>query len=355
MLRRCAAAALVVGATALAASPAAAAGTTGSVYGVTTDGRLVLFDRADPGAPFSKNTVITGIAGGDQLRGIDVRLADPARGRARDQLYAFTATSGGAGRVYLVDGDPASPTFAAATLVSTLPASVQVTDGQYDIDFDPVADALRIVGTDGQNLRLTDGPVATCAGTAGTSSIANTQAPGFGGDLAFTCVDGDLHYTTASVGSPTIAGAAYAPRGASSSTSLFDVDSERSSLTQQTNPDAGELGDPRSFQLAGGGQVLSILGFDISSDDASAAYVSSQIYTPKNTTRTHLLKVDLATGKATDVGEVGTEVLESIALAPAASDPAPVVPEAPGAVALPALGAATMGLGVFVLRKRKPV
>jgi hypothetical protein len=152
--------------------------TSGDTFGVTSTGRLVTFDRADPALDTA--IAITGLQAGETVVGLDVR----AGGATPGELYALGST----GRLYTVN-----TTSGVATLKSTLAADAgDTTDAftalsgtEFGVDFNPVADRLRVVSDTGQNLRIdadtgatvTDAPLST-AGTArsGVNGAAYTNA-----------------------------------------------------------------------------------------------------------------------------------------------------------------------------------
>jgi hypothetical protein len=159
--------------------PAPGAGvTSGDTFGITSTGRLVTFDRADPALDTA--IAVSGLQSGDTIVGLDVR----AGGATPGQLYAL----GSGGRLYTID-----TTTGVATLKSTLAADAgDATDPftalsgtEFGVDFNPVADRLRVVSDTGQNLRIdvdsgfvtTDAPL-TSGGTAraGINGTAYTNA-----------------------------------------------------------------------------------------------------------------------------------------------------------------------------------
>src|SRR5207247_3679970 len=100
---------------------------------LTGDGMLITFPAEHPGDARTRKP--SGVSG--QLIGLDRR---PANGL----LYGLTA----AGDVYTID-----PVTAGAGLVSTL--TVPFNGGSRSgLDFNPKTDRLRLVGHDGQNLRV---------------------------------------------------------------------------------------------------------------------------------------------------------------------------------------------------------
>ena len=130
---RRAAAALAV--TALALIGPAGAQAAESFYGVTASNRLVTFNSDTPGA-IRSGVPITGLADSDTgIQGIDVRPADGA-------LYGV----GSAGILYRIDP---------ATGVSTqIGLGFGLSGRSFGVDFNPVADRLRVVSDSGQNLRV---------------------------------------------------------------------------------------------------------------------------------------------------------------------------------------------------------
>ncbi len=132
---------LLAGATLLAGGAAEAA----TLVGLTADNHLVRIDTETrrAGAP----VMVRGVEG--VLIGIDVRPAD-------DRLYGVTD------RNQIVAIDPAS---GAATPVSTL-SQPFVSGGRAVVDFNPVADRLRLMGMNGTNYRINvDNGAVTVDGT----------------------------------------------------------------------------------------------------------------------------------------------------------------------------------------------
>src|SRR6266498_2563697 len=97
---------------------------------------LITFDSASPGTVSSPIT-ITGLQGGESILGIDRR---PANGL----LYGIGSTS----RLYLIN-----PTTGAATQVGSAGAFT-LSGTAFGLDFNPVVDRLRVVSSNGQNLRI---------------------------------------------------------------------------------------------------------------------------------------------------------------------------------------------------------
>ncbi len=116
----------------------------GDSFAVTTTGRLVHFDKAEPGR-LTWAVDLTGL-GSETILGLDVRPAD-------GKLYALTD----AAKLYTID-----PMTGIATHKSTLVADAADATLPYTglsgtdigIDFNPVGDRLRVTNAAGMNLRI---------------------------------------------------------------------------------------------------------------------------------------------------------------------------------------------------------
>ena len=197
-------------------------------YGVTESDRLVTFQSDTPGA-IRSSVPITGLIDGDEgITGIDVRPADKT-------LYG----TGTAGVLYRI-----VPGTGVATPLSQIPGFTSV-GKSFGVDFNPVADRLRLVSDSGQNLRVSpvNGQATTDASLAYAAGDANAgKAPG-------------------------VAAAAYSNNilGATT-TELFGLDTARDALVVQNPPNAGTLRTrgPLGFD------AVSPAGFDIAGSDGRA-------------------------------------------------------------------------------------
>jgi hypothetical protein len=203
-----------------------------NTYALTSQDRLVYFDRTTGAIRSAKS--ITGLASGESILGIDFRPSDAA-------LYAL-ATSG---NLYLVD-----VTSARAVLRSTLTADSADTtspfvalDGEvFGVNFNPVADRLRIVSNTGQNLRINV-------------------------DTGATTTDGALN-----PGTPSVTAAAYSNSfAAACRTRLYVIDTSTSKLLLQDPPNSGTLTEIGDLGAASRGAAWA--GFEIvaQSDGTSQA------------------------------------------------------------------------------------
>jgi hypothetical protein len=128
-----------------------------TVVAVTHAAELIRFNAGQPQRVLARQP-LQGLPAGETLVGIDYRVA-------RGVLYALSAS----GRLYTID-----TTSAALKPVGAVPAAA-LQGGTIGVNFNPVADRIRVVSDAGQNLRLhpdtgalaaTDPTVAYAAGDA---------------------------------------------------------------------------------------------------------------------------------------------------------------------------------------------
>ncbi|MES2476952.1 MAG: DUF4394 domain-containing protein [Verrucomicrobiota bacterium] len=226
------------------------------VVGLTRDQRLLRFDEYSPDRAKS-SMPISGLTGSDTaLVGIDYRVQD-------GKLYGV----GNAGGIYTVN-----PKTGVAVYVNSL--SVALSGTSFGVDFNPVADRLRVISDTGQNLRH------------------NVNAGGI------TLADSTLNYT---LGSPaqSISGAAYTNNDldATTSTTLYDIDTALDQVVLQSPPNAGSLAATGKLtvdtSLETGFDIYSTLRDGVTVDVEALASLSSPTGTAS------LYSVHLPTGKVT--------------------------------------------------------
>jgi hypothetical protein len=233
---------MVSAAALLAAFPAGAATLAGLVGGDT----LVHID-----VDTRKVSKTVKIDGAKDLVGIDVRPAD-------GMLYGVIRD----GTVVTIDPDTGKAR-AKSKLQAMVPARAMVT-----IDFNPVADRLRILGSDGTNLRanVDDGMVTT---------------------------DGRLKFAEGT-GAPSIIAGAYSNSfKGTKETALYDIEANSGALVKQAPPNDGVLAPIGKL----GPAIMSPAAFDIWSD-GKGMNVGWLLAGGA------LWKVDLASGKAESAGLV---------------------------------------------------
>jgi len=218
--------------------------------GLAGDTTLVMFDTET--LEVSATMDVTGV---DALAGIDFRPADGL-------LYGVSK----AGEIVTID-----TTTGAATVKSTLSEALPSYDGAI-VDFNPMADRLRLMAADGTNHRVNvdDGMVTV------------------DGSLAYE--DTDMHAGE----TPAVVAAAYTNSvGKPEATKMFDIDATIVALIQQTAPNDGTLAAIGKLGVDGG----SVYAFDIA---ATADLVNTAYLVVDNALHT----VDLETGAATLVGPI---------------------------------------------------
>ena len=147
---------VIIGLALTPATPVAA-----TAFALTSDNRLLGFSPRSPNTLTS--TVAIAAPAGESVVGIDIRPIDGL-------LYAVTLAADGTGRVYTVN-----TTSGALTAVATISVPLQGT--VFSVDFNPMANALRVIGTGGQSLAVN---LTTSPGTAtvnGSVNLAGTSAP----------------------------------------------------------------------------------------------------------------------------------------------------------------------------------
>ncbi|MED5596315.1 DUF4394 domain-containing protein [Janthinobacterium sp. P210006] len=236
-------------------------------YGLTDDARIVTFKTATPNT-LDANVAITGLAAGERLLGFDIRPKDGL-------LYGVSS----AGRIVTID-----PATGAASVKATLAADAADASAPYTaiagtafgVDFNPVADRLRVIANTGQSLRINV-------------------------DTGATTTDGAINRAGAA---PVVTAAAYSNSFAgTTATTLFDIDTASASLALQNPPNDGTLVNVGLLGVAAAGDV----GFDIA---GGANGLALAVLRTSATGPSSLYRIDLATGAA---------VLSGGAAAPAAS------------------------------------
>ena len=237
--------------------PEESAATTGPnqmVYGLTENNELVAFNANNPGT-FSLKTAVSGITAGEKLMSVDFR---PATG----ELYALSNAS----KLYIINTSTAT-----SRVVGTAAFTPAISGTIASIDFNPTVDRIRLVTNTGQNLRLNpeNGAVAATDG-----SIATTSS---------------------------IAGVAYSnSKSGASSTILYDLDMNSGKLFKQDPPNNGTLVEVGSLGITFTGQAA----FDINPDNSVALVAATK------DSKNNLYKLDLSTGKTTNIGSLSQKVID---------------------------------------------
>jgi hypothetical protein len=248
------------------------------VFAVTDAAELIEFNAGQPQRILARKP-LQGLPAGDTLVGIDYRVA-------RGVLFALSAS----GRLYTIN----TATGALAPVAAAPAAALQ--GSTVGVNFNPVADRIRVVTDSGQNLRL----------HPDTGALAAT-------DPALAYMPGDARHGQA----PRLAAAAYTYNKQNDKlTTNYAIDRAAGTLVTQgtvegvvpsVSPNTGLL---RSVGPLGTGPV-DAAALDIADTDNTALAALRQ----GSRTRLHL--VNLATGAATLLGTVGDgRALWGMAIAP---------------------------------------
>lgn len=240
--------------------------------GLTPEQSLVSFRTCRPGK-FTELGAVTGLQGGDtRLVGIDFRV--------QDGLLYGVANGGG---IYTLD-----LATAAATKVSQLSTALDGT--RFGVDFNPAANALRIVSDTGQNLRH---PFALP-------------------EPRTTLVDLALNYTPG-VTALGVTSAAYSNNDldVNTGTSLFAVDATLDQVVLQAPPNNGSLAATGKLTVAADAAV----GFDIYSKLKNGVTLTNRAVATISVGGVGgLYTVDLLTGKASLVAPLAAPLLDFAAM-----------------------------------------
>ncbi|MGE0028640.1 MAG: DUF4394 domain-containing protein [Thermoleophilia bacterium] len=247
--------ALALAAALAVAAPAAAQAR--DIYATDSAGNLHRLDSRTPGVVLD-TVAITGLPAGVSLVGIDIR---PATG----DLVGV----GGNSVVYTLD-----PGTGAATPVGNGFAP-GLTGTSFGVDVNPVPDALRITSDANGNYRI-----AFATGNHGAGSPDGALNPG----------------------DPTVVASAYTNSALTATrpatTTLYAIDAASDQLLVQNPPNAGTLADPKPL----GVDVGDATSFDI----AGAGNLGYVATVRAGDQGSRLYRLDIATGRMTELGPIGT-------------------------------------------------
>lgn len=249
------------------------------IYGIAAVGNstsLLTWDSALPGSIVS-GSFVSGLQSNETIVGIDFR---PATG----ELYALGTTS----RLYTLNTSTGAATAVAG------PFTPALNGFNFGFDFNPTIDRIRTVAETNKNTVLN--PITGAVQLSATDLFFGAGDPNFGVD-------------------PNVVNSAYTNNfvGAAS-TQLYGIDTALDILVTQAN-NAGTLGTvgPLGFNATGVG------GFDISGT-TGVAYAA---LLPSGSSQSNLYAINLATGAATNLGQIdGGVIITAISVAPAIPEPA---------------------------------
>jgi hypothetical protein len=224
----------------------------GDSFAVTSSGRLMHFDLAQPGR-FTFAVELTGLGANEKLVALDMRPTDGKLYGLADsaKLYTIDPMSGAVTLKSVLAADSSDATSPFTGLVGT----------DFGIDFNPITDRLRVTSNTGQNLRInadtgkviTD--IAISGQTTGYAAIAHNN------NIAASC-----------------------------RTRLYAIDPNGGRFVTQS-PNEGTTEGAGGLRLT----ATATVGFDIYTDamDKDAAYAGLTVGG-----QTGMYKIDLGTGEA---------------------------------------------------------
>lgn len=238
----------------------------GELLALTDNNGLISFNSGLPGK-LCTNATLNGLQGNETVVGIDTRPADR-------NVYALTS----AGRLYTVTAATGTVAFRATLAASVSDTSLPfqgLDGGNITVDVSPAADGLRVLSSNGMNLRV-------LFDTGETFTDDRLNPPGSG-----------------------VTAAAYTNSFAGTSTStLYVIDTTNDRLMIQgrapSTPIAGDLQPVGPLGISGDVQALAGLDINAINNNAFAALNVGAA------TTSDLYSIDLTTGKATRIGPIGS-------------------------------------------------
>jgi hypothetical protein len=267
-----------------------------------TNNKLAAFPMAFP-AGFETPVNITGVLAGDTLVSIDRR---PQNGFLYGLGYNSTA---GTVQLYSISSSTAfaTPIGAVGSFVAADGTSVRIgTDDStvFGLDFNPMADRIRVVNSIGQNFRMNPNNGALVDGDA---TNAGTQMDGAISGPAMSL--NESAYTN-SVQNTTV-------------TTLYGVDATTDALCIQNPPNASTQTMCQPLSVP----VETVQGFDIppsvtvTTSNAPATGLGVAVVRASGRTQDELVMVNLANGTVTTAGPISAAGVVGIALQQPAATP----------------------------------
>lgn len=262
-----------------------------SLVGLSSAGELIRF-RSDAPDTITSRVAVTGLVAGDTLLALDTRSTN-------GRLYGL----GSGGRIYVIHA-----ATGVASVIRTAPFEVPLSGTSFDIDFDPAGGRIRIVSDSGQNLRVDADTGAVLDGDAATAGVQ--------GDTSLSYAAGDVNQGM----TPRVVAVAYDRTESSSGlASLFVIDANLGVLARLGSsggsPESPNSGVLRTIGSLGADTTL-VMGFEILGNSTGVAALG----TPGGAAR--LYSIDLATGAATLIGDVGSgENLRDLSAPPTSNPP----------------------------------
>ncbi|TXR55798.1 DUF4394 domain-containing protein [Quadrisphaera setariae] len=242
-----------------------------SVVGLASEGTSLVQLKVRKGVQAGASAKVTGLQGDAKLVGIDHRVQD-------GKLYGV----GDKGGVYTLDAGNG-----AATKVAQLTVGLQGT--AFGVDFNPAANALRIISDTGQNLRH---PFAT----PGAQTVADKT---LNSPTATPPVDGTKGVTAAAYTNNDLADG--------TGTVLYDISTASDQLLIQSPANSGALVPVGGLGVDAQGDA----GFDVLSELRDGRSVGSKAWASLTVGgKQGLYEVNLTNGSASKVGDLPAGVTD---------------------------------------------
>lgn len=254
---------------------------------------LILINPNDGSASTLAPVAISSIPAGQTLVGIDYRPVD-------NLLYALgydASTTGNNTQLFILDPGTNSVTAVAPAIRLNLGGP----NDRIGFDFNPTVDRIRVVSSNGANLRLNPGTGALVDGDLMTPGVQP---------------DGNLNYAGGTPATPGVGTAAYTNSFlGSTTTTLYDLDflnaPNNGLLSIQTPPNTGTLTSSKTVMLQGPGGNFGVgsatyFGLDIyfnTSSGQNTGYLTEVTErNGSNQSSSNTYRLDLNTGQATLLG-----------------------------------------------------
>lgn len=238
-----------------------------TLVGLTANQTLVNLKECEPRYP-RRVRAISGLTGRDtMLVGIDFRVQDK-------MLYGVSEGGG----IHVINAD-------SGIVTKSRQLTVELQGTSFGVDFNPAADALRIVSNTGQNLRhpFAD-PVAATVMDGALNDTAGTTAAGVAGAVY---INNDLSVDTGTL--------------------LFDIDAALNQLSLQVPPNSGGLVRIGALTV----DADSPIGFDIYSEvKGGATRRNTGCATLSVSGLTGLYKINLLTDEADRIDTIRESVVD---------------------------------------------
>ena len=270
-----------------------------TLVGLTSTNSLIRFDSATPGTLIGAPVAVTGLLGADVLGGIDYRPSNSL-------LYGVGSDGAGNVRVYTINA-----TTGVATAINAVATATPLTGTAFDVDFNPVPDAIRVVDAAGNSTRFSPATGLQGSGAPDTDLFYDPNDID-GQNVAFFGSVGAVPTTI------TVAAAGYTNGAGATVTTLYGIDTALDVLVRIGGPD----GPPSPN--TGASVALTELrdgGFNLINFGASASLdiqAGTDLAFASNTTTVY--GIALGTGTVTTLGTVGGGFsLRDLVIAPTAA------------------------------------